>query len=122
MCFFFLLLLTPTPPPLSQDDAINSNNIQYFERLYDRTNPNGCPATGTFFVSHKYSNYRMVQEVYKRGHEIASHTISHSHRGDWTEIEEMRQILFQLAGIPANEVRPGRVQLPLSSSRAATTP
>ena len=63
MCFFFLLLLTPTPPPLSQDDAINSNNIQYFERLYDRTNPNGCPATGTFFVSHKYSNYRMVQEV-----------------------------------------------------------
>lgn len=89
---------------LLKDDAINSNNFEYFHRLYQNVNPNGCPATGTFFVSHKYTNYRMVQEVYKRGHEIASHTISHKHRGSWREIDDMRQILFHFAGIPATEV------------------
>ena len=97
-------MINPPTVRHATDDAISSDNINYFERLYDHTNPNGCPATGTFYVSHKFSNYRMVQQMYKRGHEIASHTISHAQRGDWNEIEEMRQILFTFAGIPAKEV------------------
>ncbi len=27
----------------------------------ERVNPNGCTAKGTFFVSHKYTNYSAVQ-------------------------------------------------------------
>ena len=29
-------------------------------------NPNGCSAKGTFFVSHKYTNYSAVQEFHRK--------------------------------------------------------
>ena len=39
-------------------------------------NPNGCSAKGTFFVSHKYTNYSAVQEFHRRGHEIGVFSIT----------------------------------------------
>lgn len=42
--FLFLPVMIP-------DDSININNFDYFDRIFKRTNPNGCPLTGTFFVS-----------------------------------------------------------------------
>ncbi|KAJ3005432.1 hypothetical protein HKX48_000684 [Thoreauomyces humboldtii] len=41
------------------------------------TNPNGCRMPATFFVSTQYTNYHMVQMLYKSGHEIACHTMTH---------------------------------------------
>jgi hypothetical protein len=32
----------------------------------ERLNPNGCTARGTFFVSHKYTNYSAVQVTESR--------------------------------------------------------
>ena len=29
-------------------------------------NPNGCPIHGTFYVSHQYTNYAMVQKLWKQ--------------------------------------------------------
>ena len=48
---------------LTFDDAVNVGNHDIFEEIFDknRTNPNGCSIKGTFFVSHRYSNYSMVQ-------------------------------------------------------------
>ena len=62
------------------DDAINNNNIEIYEKLFKegRHNPNGCSIKSTFFISHKYSNYSAVQEVHRRGHEIAAHSITHN--------------------------------------------
>jgi hypothetical protein len=34
----------------------------------ERLNPNGCQAKGTFFVSHKYTNYSAVQELHRQSH------------------------------------------------------
>ena len=39
-------------------------------------NPNGCSAKGTFFVSHKYTNYSAVQEFHRKGHEIGVFSIT----------------------------------------------
>jgi hypothetical protein len=60
------------------DDAINVANIELYNEIFNgqRLNPNGCTIKATFFVSHKYSNYTAVQDMHKRGHEIASHSIT----------------------------------------------
>ena len=42
----------------------------------DMLNPNGCTAKGTFFVSHKYTNYSAVQEFHRKGHEIGVFSIT----------------------------------------------
>ena len=42
-----------------------------------RNNPNGCGIKTTFFLSHKYTNYSAVQEMHRKGHEIAAHSITH---------------------------------------------
>lgn len=60
------------------DDAINNNNIGLYKEIFNgkRKNPNGCDIKSTFFVSHKYTNYSAVQEMHRKGHEIAVHSIS----------------------------------------------
>lgn len=60
------------------DDAINNNNIKLYADIFNgkRKNPNGCDVKATFFVSHKYSNYSAIQDIHRRGHEIAVHSIT----------------------------------------------
>ncbi|XP_014662425.1 PREDICTED: uncharacterized protein LOC106805376 [Priapulus caudatus] len=41
-----------------------------------RRNQNGCPIHGTFFVSHEYTDYSVVQSLYYEGHEIGAHSIT----------------------------------------------
>jgi hypothetical protein len=45
------------------DDAVNNNNIHIYNQIFrqGRDNPNCCSIKGTFFLSHKYSNYSAVQ-------------------------------------------------------------
>ncbi|XP_036327998.1 chitin deacetylase 7-like [Rhagoletis pomonella] len=61
------------------DDAISILNIDFYEELFNnqsRFNPNGCLLRGTFYVSHEWTNYGMVQDLYADGHEMASHSVS----------------------------------------------
>ena len=60
------------------DDAINNNNIDLYNLMFDgtRKNPNGCDIKATFYVSHQYCNYSAVQEIHRQGHEIAVHSIT----------------------------------------------
>merc|ERR1712025_1408571 len=53
--------------------AINTDNVPVFDTLFhdERLNPNGCTAKGTFFVSHKYTNYSAVQEFFAYDASIA---------------------------------------------------
>lgn len=69
---------TPQIILLTFDGAINLNNFDHYKRVFaqDRQNPNGCPIKGTFFVSHEYCNYNMVQTLAHEGHEIGTETIS----------------------------------------------
>ena len=45
------------------DDAVNTNNWEEIDRFLSSglKNPNGCDIKTTFFVSHQYNNYGMVQ-------------------------------------------------------------
>lgn len=68
----------PQMVTITFDDAINNNNIGLYKEIFNgkRKNPNGCDIKATFFVSHKYTNYSAVQEMHRKGHEIAVHSIS----------------------------------------------
>lgn len=63
---------------LTFDDAVNNENWEFYQKVFapNRTNPNGCPISTTFFLSHEYTNYRHVQKLWNDGHEIAIHSIT----------------------------------------------
>lgn len=63
---------------LTFDDAVNYENWDLYGQLFrkGRTNPNGCPIHGTFYISHEYTNYQYVQQLWNDGHEIAVHSIT----------------------------------------------
>ena len=98
------------------DDAVNHNNYEEIERFLNSNlkNPNSCDIKTTFFVSHQYNNYSMVQELHRRGHEIAAHSISHENDEDYwqtgtqetwaQEMGGMKEILSKWANIPVKEV------------------
>jgi len=71
--------LTPQIVLMTFDDAINTINIDLYNEIFNnksRKNPNGCPWRGTFYLSHEWTDYGMVQDMYSDGHEMASHTVS----------------------------------------------
>jgi len=98
------------------DDAINNNNIDLYDEIFNRQrrNPNGCDIKATFFVSHKYTNYSAVQNMHRLGHEIASHSITHKEdESFWTgatleewakEMAGSRLIIEKFANITDNSV------------------
>lgn len=63
---------------LTFDDSVNDLNKGLYADLFEkgRVNPNGCPISATFYVSHEWTDYSQVQNLYSTGHEIASHTVS----------------------------------------------
>ena len=69
---------TPQMVILTFDDAVNNENWEIYQKVFmeNRTNGNGCPIRGTFFLSHEYTNYRDVQKLWNDGHEIAVHSIT----------------------------------------------
>merc|ERR1711962_1069197 len=97
------------------DDAINNNNIDLYDEIFKyRKNPNGCDIKATFFVSHKYTNYSAVQDMHRKGHEIAAHSITHkddesywteASTDDWArEMSGTRLIIDKFANITDNSV------------------
>lgn len=106
----------PQMVTITFDDAVNNNNIEAYQKIFDdkRLNPNKCSIKGTFFVSHKYTNYSAVQELHRLGHEIAVHSISHTpdktywekaSLETWTdEMTGVRKIIEKFANITDNSV------------------
>lgn len=45
--------------------------------MNNRFNPNGCPISMTLFVSHNYTDYNLVRDLYARGMEVAVHSVTH---------------------------------------------
>lgn len=109
--------LTPEETPqivlLTFDDSVNDLNKGLYTDLFEkgRVNPNGCPISATFYVSHEWTDYSQVQNLYASGHEIASHSISHSFgeqfsQKKWTkEIVGQREILSAYGGVRQEDIR-----------------
>eukprot|EP00093_Oithona_nana_P007656 07656.XXX_165687_149673_1 [CDS] Oithona nana genome sequencing. len=98
---------------LTFDDSVNDLNRDLYKEIFRhyRVNPNGCPISSTFFVSHEWTDYSQVQNLYASGHEIASHSISHSYGEQFSKkkwLKEMvgqRELLSAFAGIPLEDIR-----------------
>ncbi|XP_076325918.1 uncharacterized protein LOC143233508 [Tachypleus tridentatus] len=97
---------------LTFDDAVNALNYDLYQEIFTgRKNPNGCPILGTFYVSHEWTDYSQVQTLYSEGHEMASHTISHSFgekfsKNRWLkEVHGQREILHLYGGVKMEDVR-----------------
>lgn len=104
---------TPQMIILTFDGAINQQNIHHYRRIFrdTRLNSNDCPIRGTFFVSHEYSDYQMVQDTYHKGHEIGTYTITrredleNTGYDSWRdEMIGMREILENFANVSKLDV------------------
>ncbi|KAK0182632.1 hypothetical protein PV327_000748 [Microctonus hyperodae] len=98
---------------LTFDDSVNDLNKVLYADLFEkgRKNPNGCPISATFYVSHEWTDYSQVQNLYATGHEIASHTVSHSFGEQFSarkwarEVAGQREILAAYGGVKLEDVR-----------------
>ena len=95
------------------DGAVNLNNFKHYEELLKITknnDTNECPIRGTFFVTHNYNNYQMVEYFYSKGHEIAVSSVTgkslqFSNASVWRdEIREMKKFLTRYANIPSEDI------------------
>ncbi|KAH8297340.1 hypothetical protein KR044_010510 [Drosophila immigrans] len=98
------------------DDAVNAVNYAQYELLFNGvTNPDGCAATGTFFLSHEYTDYVRVNSLYNAGHEIALHSVTHGDGTDYwreadvptieSEFEAQLQILETFAKVDPKKIQ-----------------
>lgn len=69
---------TPQIVLLTFENAVNHNSWNILKEVFskNRKNPNGCLIKATFFVSHKNTNYHIIQKLWNDGHEIAVHSIT----------------------------------------------
>lgn len=87
-------------------------NKQFYEDLFGgRFNPNGCPIKATFYVSHEWTDYAQVQDLYADGHEIASHTVTHSfgtnfNEEKWAnEVVGEAELLVRFGGVNPGDIK-----------------
>jgi peptidoglycan/xylan/chitin deacetylase (PgdA/CDA1 family) len=102
---------TPQIILITFDDSVHTASYAVCQQiLTNRFNPNGTPIQATFYVQSKWSDYRLVQQLYAQGHEIAIHTMSHTTTTNtdlatWRrEIYGCRKALSDLAQIPLEEI------------------
>lgn len=98
---------------IALDGAVNGQNYPHYVDLFNDTaykNPNECPMRGTFFVSHEYTNYQMVQDMHYKGHEISIYSVTSRNLADepyseWIqEMVGMRSMLEKWANVSSYDV------------------
>ena len=99
------------------DAAVNIDGFSLYEELFNGQfkNPNECNISATFFVSHEYTDYCMVQALYNQRHEIADNSISRRLPISWwktatekeqtQEIVGMREILRKWGYVKVQDVK-----------------
>lgn len=67
---------TPIIVIVTMQGAVQDSSYKAFLKLFEGLrNPNSCPATGTYFVSHLRTDYFLVQSLRSKGHEIGDNTV-----------------------------------------------
>lgn len=109
---------TPQIVTLNFDDSFRVYDYEeFFSQIFgDRTNPNDCPIGVTFFNTHSYTDYSLVERAHRsEGYEFASHSVTHRVPSTWwamaegeeleRDIVEQRTILNRWGGVPEEKVR-----------------
>uniref|UniRef100_A0A336M0N0 CSON009775 protein n=1 Tax=Culicoides sonorensis TaxID=179676 RepID=A0A336M0N0_CULSO len=113
---------TPQLVMVTFDDAVTALNYEFIEKsLYKHKNPDGCPAQATFYVSHEYTDYSKVHNLWANGHEIALHSITHSpYNSYWRnasvekllmEFGDQKEMIAHFANIPSDDINGMRMPL-----------
>jgi len=102
---------------LTFDDAFTAlAETQFYNGLFDGTltNPNGCAIRATHYLTHAYTDYSLVNQYWHKGHEMASHSISHRQGTDYwknlskegwaDEMVGMRKMIGQFSALNPCEV------------------
>ncbi|KAG0171782.1 hypothetical protein DFQ30_000389 [Apophysomyces sp. BC1015] len=101
--------LSPTDTPqfvtITFDDSVQTELFKTARKLLNVTNPNGCPARGTWFVSMQYTDFSLVQQWYSSGNEVADHTFTHVGQPSDQEISSCRTMLNAYGGIPNGKIQ-----------------
>jgi len=113
---------TPQMIIITFSGAVTEESFSIYEQIFRETSKNkgnDCTAKGTFFVSHAYTNYSSVQELHRRGHEIAVGSLTN--RDDklyWSDLSQeeylkeydgARLIIEKYANISQGEILGMRV-------------
>ncbi|MES1912469.1 MAG: hypothetical protein MHM6MM_004739 [Cercozoa sp. M6MM] len=101
---------TPQFVALTFDDSVTPLMYDRTQTLIDGLeNPGGCPVSLTYFISitdglssEELTVPDLVTRLWRRGHEIATHTYAHQGKPGAEEIERARDWLVQEAGVPRN--------------------
>ncbi|CEG70825.1 hypothetical protein RMATCC62417_06650 [Rhizopus microsporus] len=96
---------TPQFVTVTFDDSIQPQLYKTAKRMLNITNPNGCPARGTWFVSMQYTDFSLVQQWYSSGNEIADHTFTHVGNPSDQEILSCKQMLNTYGGVPNGKIQ-----------------
>ena len=92
------------------DDAVNVVMSSYYDRIFtsDRLNPNGCTMKFTLYISHEYTDYRLVKQFHEKGNEVAVHSVTHSAIDNdeilRKEAKQQKENIVRKAGVPSDEV------------------
>ncbi|XP_033742285.1 uncharacterized protein LOC117328822 [Pecten maximus] len=92
------------------DGAVNEDVVKHYDFMFRRarTNPNGCPIGITLYISHISTDYEAVIKYFRRGFELAVHSIYHrfidTDSGLLQEARDQRDNIAQLAGVPLDRI------------------
>ena len=104
---------TPQIVLLSFDDGLRRQDYEgFYSKVFNgRKNPNGCQIGLTFFASHYFTDYALLEDVSTLyGYEIAIHTVDHNTSSEttseqWTrEVMDMKEILTKWGNVPSNSM------------------
>nr|AWX65388.1 chitin deacetylase 6 [Leptinotarsa decemlineata] len=100
---------------LTFNEALTEDIVKKFWKplFFNRANPDGVPIGATFFVPHEYTNYKMVNDVFNLGFEVAVHSITDSPQIYWRnateeiltqEFDGQKKIISKFANIPTENI------------------
>jgi len=103
---------TPQFILFTHDDNTDKASTGYVTDVTKKhKNPNGCHINAAFYTTQRYSDCATVKKMYKEGHEIGGHSVTHRKTNTLSssekkkEIEGVRNWLINTCGIPAKDVR-----------------
>ncbi|KAL4422675.1 hypothetical protein ABPG75_008872 [Micractinium tetrahymenae] len=106
--------LTPDQTPqfilFTHDDALRENTYEAMLAVTEgRQSLDGCPATATLFTTTRGTDCELVADLYQRGYEISTHTITHPSLNGLRKSEIEDEVLgarskLAACGIPEQDI------------------
>jgi hypothetical protein len=106
---------TPQIVTIVINEAVRNEDYDFYQELFRYKNPNGCPHRGTFLVTHNYTDYAAVENLYAQGHEIGDNTVTQQPPEEYwlnisyekleREIQDERTILSYWTNTPLDAIR-----------------